>query len=57
MLPTIFRIIGLLCCVAAAVFFALSYTGTYAIGSSYTPFLLLGVGVLLLIRARLMKAR
>ena len=57
MLPTIFRIIGLLCCVAAAVIFVLNYTGTYYIGSTFTPFLLLGVGVLLLIRARLMKAR
>ena len=57
MLPTIFRIIGLLCCVAAAVIFVLNDTGTYYIGSTFTPFLLLGVGVLLLIRARLMKAR
>ena len=57
MLVTILRIIGLLCCLAAAVLFVLNYSGTYSIGSTYTPFLLLGVGVLLLIRARLMKAR
>lgn len=53
----IFRIVGLLCCLAAPIIFILNYTGTYSIGSTYTPFLLLGVGVLLLIRARLMKPR
>ena len=57
MSPQIFRIVGLLCCLAAAVIFVLNYTGTYSIGSTYTPFLLLGVGVLLMVRARLMKAR
>ena len=57
MSPTIIRAVGLLCCIAAAVIFVLNYTGTYYIGSTFTPFLLLGVGVLLLVRARLMKAR
>lgn len=57
MSPQIFRIIGLLCCLAAAVIFVLNYTGTYYIGSAYTPYLLLGVGILLLVRARLMKTR
>ena len=42
---------------AAALIFVLNYTGTYYIGSTFTPFLLLGVGALLLVRARLKKAR
>jgi predicted membrane chloride channel (bestrophin family) len=57
MSPNIFRIIGLICCVAAAVIFVLNYTGTYYIGSTYTPFLLLGIGILLLVRARFTKPR
>ena len=56
MSPKIFRIIGLSCCLAAAVIFVLNYTGTYYIGSSYTPFLLLSVGVLLVVRARLTRS-
>ncbi len=56
MSPKIFRIIGLICCVAAAVIFVLNYTNTYYIGQSYTPFLLLGVGVLLVVRARLTRS-
>jgi hypothetical protein len=35
----------------------LNYTGTYYIGSTYTPFLLLGIGILLLVRARFTKPR
>ncbi|HEX4946968.1 MAG TPA: hypothetical protein VFZ34_09900 [Blastocatellia bacterium] len=56
MTPKIIRIGGLICCVAAAVIFVLNYTNTYYIGSTYTPFLLLGVGVLLLVRARLTRS-
>lgn len=56
MSPKIIRILGLICCIAAAVMFVLNYTNTYYIGSSYTPFLLLGVGVLLLVRARLTRS-
>ena len=56
MSPKIFRIIGLICCVAAALIFVLNYTNTYYIGSSFTPYLLLGVGVLLLVRARLTRS-
>jgi predicted membrane chloride channel (bestrophin family) len=56
MSPKIIRILGLICCVAAAVIFVLNYTNTYYIGSSFTPFLLLGVGILLLVRARLTRS-
>jgi predicted membrane chloride channel (bestrophin family) len=56
MSPKIFRLIGLICCVAAAVIFVLNYTNTYPIGSTFTPFLLLGVGVLLLVRSRLTRS-
>lgn len=56
MSPKIFHIAGLACCLAAAVIFVLNYTNTYYIGSAYTPFLLLGVGVLLLVRARLTRS-
>ena len=56
MSPQIIRIAGLVCCVAAAVIFVLNYTNTYYIGSTYTPFLLLGVGILLLVRARLTRS-
>ncbi len=56
MSPKIFRVVGLIFCLAAAVTFVLSYTGTYSIGSVYTPYLLLGVGVLLVVRARLTRS-
>ncbi len=56
MSPKIFRIVGLICCVAAAVIFVLNYTETYYVGSSYTPYLLLGVGILLVVRARLTRS-
>lgn len=55
MSPKIFRSVGLICCVAAAIIFVLNLTGKYDIGSSYTPYLLLGIGVLLVVRARLTK--
>jgi len=56
MSPKIIRILGLICCVAAAVIFVLNYTNTYYIGSTFTPYLLLGVGILLLVRARLTRS-
>ncbi|MBL8205191.1 MAG: hypothetical protein JNM09_13235 [Blastocatellia bacterium] len=56
MSPKIIRILGLICCVAAAVIFVLNYTNTYYVGSTFTPYLLLGVGILLLVRARLTRS-
>ncbi len=50
--PKVILISGVICCIAAVSIFALTYTGAYYIGSSYTPFLLFGVGVLLIVRAR-----
>ncbi len=55
--PSIIRIIGLICCIAAATVFALNSSGKYLIGSPYTPYFLLGIGVLLLIRAKMTKTQ
>lgn len=57
MSPTIVRTLGFICCVAAAIIFAINYSGKMLIGSPYTPFFLFGIGALLLIRARMTKTQ
>lgn len=55
MSPAIFRLVGLVCCIAAAVLGFFYFAGRPLWGVWYTPFLLFGVGALLLVRARFTK--
>ncbi|MFN7927024.1 MAG: hypothetical protein U0Y68_03610 [Blastocatellia bacterium] len=56
MLPKIFRLIGLLCCLAAVVLGVAYFTGRPLWGNVMTPFLMLLAGALLLVRARLTRS-
>ena len=56
MTPQIFRIIGLLCCIIAAVLAAAHFMGRPLFGSVYTPLLLVVIGALFLIRGRLTRS-
>ena len=49
-------LVGLGCCLGAAILGVLYFTGKTSFGSVYTPFLLFGIGALLLIRARLTRS-
>lgn len=49
------RAIGLICCLGAVILGTFYFLGRPLFGTVYTPFLLLGVGILFLLRAKLTR--
>ena len=56
MSPKIFRLVGLICCLAAVVFGVAYFSGRPIWGTIATPFLMFVAGALLLIRARFTRS-
>lgn len=56
MFSSLLRYLGTACCIAGAILILLQLGGKQYLGNVYSPFLLVGIGLLLLLRARVTRS-